>query len=740
MFASPPPNTIQIAALVSDKPKFWPIAIAGILIVIILFFLLKPFMRGAFNVLSFYKRGPVKSKLINAIFNAVISAVLTFIIFFTPIAFGGEPVWAMTVLELSALLLFFVFLLKAIRYNTVKYRKTILNGLFVVFISYLIFQILFTSKLPHRTFQGLKQVFLYFALFTVIVNHVRGREGIDNIIFKISLAGFFIASIGTLQALTGSKKMYWMVMPRVPTFFGPFSYWNHFAAYISLIALLTLGYICVKIFEAREVSWDRPLNVVLQDIFENTLGAKVFFMLTLFSIMVTAILLSKSRAGILLFLVTFIFFVSSLSSRGYFKKIVIPLFAGLATIALFLGGLSLGFAFMGITAYAGLGQVLSELYTILDPGGYIFRASMYFITFSNFLKECPFFGIGFWSVSDILPLYLPTITVYGWGQTPGLLHIAAIPRHIYSDGLEALIEMGFIGLTAILIPFFIFLRKLVKIIGGAQSGYKYIIGTAILSSLLFWALHGFIDYDMVLPAISSLYVIMLSLSVLVINLDPQKNLKINMETKAMVVLKTKINKNLSYLLSIVIFAFLAFIISKPLIIGRLTNSRATSSSFERAIALDAKNDKTYYNYYNFIMHQYKKDYLSKKEALDKANSVIDKAIKLNPYVTTYLIAKAELGLLKKDYREAAALYEKASLQEPNNPIIQMGYAIVLFWQGIHESYIPEKKDRLLKKGLIFYQKARTLSENQLSLRAMIKNRNISSLLIKNLKEEGIDIR
>ncbi len=484
MFAFSPPNIIQIAALVSDKPKFWPIATAGILVVISLFFLLKPFMRGASDVLSFYKRGPIRSELINAIFNAVISAILTFIIFFTPIAFGGEHVWARTVLELSTLLLFLVFLLKAIRHDAIKYRKTILNGFFVVFISYLIFQILFISKLPHRTFQGLKQVFLYFALFTVIVNHVRGRDGIDNIIFKISLAGSFIASIGALQALTGSKKIYWMVTPRVPTFFGPFFYWNHFSAYISLIALLTLGYICVKIFEAQEVSWERPLNAVLQNIFEKVLAGKVFFMLILFSIMVTSILLSKSRAGILFFMAAFIFFVSSLSSRGYFKKIVIPLFAGLAAIAVFFGALSVGLAFMGVTAYAGLGQVLSEVYTILDPGGYTFRASMYFITFSNFLKECPFFGIGFSSVADILPLYLPTITVYGWGQTPGLLHIAAIPRHIYSDVLEAIIEMGFIGLTALLIPFFIFLRKFAKITGESQDGYKYIIGTAIFSAIM----------------------------------------------------------------------------------------------------------------------------------------------------------------------------------------------------------------------------------------------------------------
>ncbi|MBN1871722.1 MAG: hypothetical protein JW800_04025, partial [Candidatus Omnitrophica bacterium] len=362
------------------------------------------------------------------------------------------------------------------------------------------------------------------------------------------------------------------------------------------------------------------------------------------------------------------------------------------------------------------------------------------ITTSEFIKECPFFGVGFWSVADILPLYLPSISVFGWGLTPGVMHIAAIPRHIYSDILEAVIELGFVGLTAVLIPFFIFIRKLVKKVGDAQGEYKYIMGMAILSAFLFWGLHECIDYDMVLPAISSLYVIILALSVLVMNLEPQKNLKIDMQIKRIIKLNTKTGKNIFYFVSAVIFAFAGFTLSKPLIINHLTGDNATSSSFERAIALDPDNDQVHYEYYNFIFDQYKKDYIGKEEALEKAENAIERAIESNPYNTNYIIARAELGLIKKDYRETAAFYEKASLMEPNNAVIQMGYAIVLFWQGLHESFIPERRDRLLKKGLIFYSKARVLSQNQLSVQSIVKNQKTAELLIQDLKEEGIDIR
>jgi hypothetical protein len=722
--------------LASGKNITWAIIAAGILILLLLFFILKPLTYGMLDIVRYYKNKEARNNRAEKFFDNISTYLLTFIILFPPLAFGGVDSWAVVALELSILCLFFIFILKSIKSGVIEFKKNTLNLLFILFILYLVFQILFkTTKLPYNTFLTLKTVSIYFGLFIVIVNSVRSEREIDSIIFKLMLAGLTVSLVGILQQATGTDKIYWIRKPYAPVSFATFTYWNHFACYISMVALISFGSLCANMFKNIKSAQNLTSRKTLFDIMDNVLKGRTLFMLFSFAIMAMALFLSKSRSGIIFFLAGFIFFISFILRRKYPKKFVAALTLGLVAIYI----LSLGFSGIVMNVDLKIGEILRELGTVLSSGEYVFRATLYTIDAPKIFKDYPFFGIGLSSLYHVFPSYLSVIHTHGWGHTPGVYSVSVVPRYMFNDPLQLLIEAGLIGFIILLTPFAIFLMKFFKNIGAARDDYKYLVGMGLISSYLFLGLHTQIDFDFSLSSISSLFVILLSLSLLTANLGSVKD-DSEIEKNRIVTLKTKESKMGFYIFSTVIFVYFALVVSRPIIVNFLTRDAATVDSYKKALALDSRNADIHYKYHKFMLEQYKKRYITKEVAFREAGAAINKAIKLNPYETGYLMTKGDFELLQKNYEEAANFYRKAAFAGPSNPVIQMGYAVTLFWQAIHEKYIMRKKDRLLKKGLIYYSKARILSDEQINLDSIIKNKKALSFLKENLNKEGLDLR
>lgn len=655
-----------------------------------------------------------KTKISSNLLTNLVFLNLALIIFFAPFAFGTVHLWSETILELAILSALFLYILKSIKEGVIQYRKNILNILFSILISYITCQIYFgITRHPYYTYLALRLTLIYFALFFVVTNIMHDKKDIDNFMFKITLAGFFISALGIAQFITGTNKIYWVKEFPGRSFFSTFIYDNHFACYISMIAILTLGRLITNLYAGKAISWDLSLRQIFLNLLDNIFNKKALFTLFSFTIMVTALFLSKSRAGILVFLSSLIFFISSILFTRYPKKIIWIIASGLLATYLLLN-------------WIGLGGVLNELNTIFSYKSYGGRLDEY-IDALRMLKDYPLTGIGLGAFSNIFPMYRlgPVLNFY---------------EYLHNDMLQFLIEVGIVGFTIALIPFSIFLIKLIKEVKNSAIKYKYYIGLSIISIFFYLALHTSIDFGLHNNAVASLFIIILAISLLIINLNLSSNdLEPNFKIRKLIVIKSKKNKIFLYIFSIIAFAYLSFIILKPFLAYILVEKKPSFSALAIAIKLDPKNDDLYFKNYQFIVNQLKKEKgIDESAVYDKAKIAIDKAIELNPYKTTYLIANGGLELWHKDYEGASSFFKEASLREPYNPLIQMVYSYALFWQGIHEKDM-EEKERLLRKGLVYYSTATHL-DRSLTLKSIITD-EISYMLLRDiLRKEGIEVR
>lgn len=636
----------------------------------------------------------------------LISLLLTFIIFFTPLAFGTVHLWAKTVLGISILVVFYIHLLGSIRKGAIEYSKNRLNIFFTLFIFYTLLQLtLKTTLSPYNTYTALITLILYFILFLVITSYAGDRRDIDGMILKIMLAGFFAATLGILQFMTGTTQIYWVKEFKNRIFFSSFLYDNHFACYISMVSLLTLGKFSAILFEERPIKQGAPLKQIFLNALDNALNKKILFVLFLLVIMVTALFLSGSRAGILFFLTSAIIFIIFTLSIKPAKKIVWIVIYCLIVTCLLL-------------SWIGTGTLMYELNSIFCYEKYSGRLDKY-IDALKILKDHPLTGIGLDAFPNIFPMYRegPAPTFY---------------KYLHNDILQSLIELGLLGFFLLVIPLLSFLMKLITEVRRTRDTYKCCIGLGMLAIFLYLALHISIDFGLHAGAISVLLIILLAISSSLMNLGIRT-------TRVLFKIKRKEVKLFAYIFSTIGFICLSFILAKPLIADIIIEKKPSLSSFSLATKLDPGNDNIYFRKYQFLVAQIKKGSNADEDiALETAKIAIDKALELNPHKTIYIIAKGELSLWNKNYSVASSLFKEAAMSEPYNPLIQMVYSYSLLWQGIYERD-TNKKEALLKKGLIYYSIATNLDAG-FTLRSTMEDEASYILLKGLLRKEGIDIQ
>ncbi|MCX5686504.1 MAG: O-antigen ligase family protein [Candidatus Omnitrophica bacterium] len=633
--------------------------------------------------------------------NKLISILLAFIIFFAPFAIGTVAAWSEFVLRISILAIFFLFVIKSVKGGVLEYKTGALNVFFTVFILYMAFQVLFkTSILPRYTTNALEITVIYFMLYFVVAGMVKKEEDVHNIISRITITGFLVSALGIVQFLTKTDKIYWIRPVRSGSFFGPFVNENHFACYISMAALVTLGGIVSSVRKWKRIPPDMPFKYMVLNVFENILNEKTLFKILAFAVMAASLFLSKSRSGMVFFLASMAFFILFAASGKNTKKIVWIALLGILASILLLDRI-------------GVDTAVSRLGSVFKSGEYEGRLTLY-MQGLKILTDYPLFGTGIGTFANIFP-------IYQFGSE--LLYY----MHLHNDILQLLIEAGVIGFIIISMPFLAFIMKFISRLAGASDTYKYCVGLSILASLFYLSLHSLTDFSMRLNAISSLFVILTAVSTPLLDPGGKRELHI----------KGKIAKPLLYTALTVVFISFLFLASRPFIITLLCEKGQSDLSFRLAMRLDPKNDAVYFDYCGFILDKLGRKEIKEQDAYETAIKALDKAIQLNPYKTKYLTAKGEICSRRHDYGRAFDLLRKAALMEPDNSKINLIYSYMIFWKAVNEIDASER-ERLLTLGLAYYKRATALSKH-IHLYMIINDKGDYQLLKSILKDIGIDI-
>jgi len=452
--------------------------------------------------------------------DGVVEYGLYFLIIFTPFAFGTVEPWSIAIAEVVVFTMALAWGLTMVGRGEIRIEKTPLNLCWLFVLGFGLFQVLplplqvirvlspkayglyqdmaidsgltaswrTLSLYPYATKLELLRLLALALLFWVVANHLRTRQQVNRVVRLIMAVGFLLAIFGIIQHFTWNRKLYWvreLTQGGIP--FGPYVNKNHFAGYMEMVIPLFLGYLFAKErdrytgvsgWRDRLLRWGTPEASRLLLIYFGGL------------IMVAALLLTGSRAGLFSFLGSMLVVSLLLSVRRFRRK------RWWGILALFV---ALGFAY---ALWLNSEKVL-QTFAILRLGTDDSAAHFRLLVWQDTLRlgrEYPWTGTGLNTFSWACPPYQRPM----WGQR----HYT----HAENDYLQAFAEGG--------LPF-IALLALTLVWGGAQllSGWSRSqgshergLGLGLLGGLVALLLHSVSDFNLHIMANAMLFVLLLALA------------------------------------------------------------------------------------------------------------------------------------------------------------------------------------------------------------------------------------
>jgi O-antigen ligase len=277
------------------------------------------------------------------------------------------------------------------------------------------------------------------------------------------------AIYGLIQALIPSLGVLWVdyISSGLGNARGTFINRNHFAGFIEMVWPLALGYTLAMGFRGKSINIRKLLA-------SDRLNKQILLALGMV-IMLLALLLSKSRAGIMGAFIGFLTFI--LLSRSANKRLPrgFWIMSGAIVGLVFLYGIKIG-----VDPIIERFLQISEDNSRLD----IWRDSLVMS------KDHPL-GIGLGNFRHIFPVY----NVSNISDTKFL--------YAHNDYLHLLIEAGIPGFLALVSGFFIFLGKSVykvKHMKPRHDPLRFFLAVGALSGLVSIVFHSFFDFNLHMPA------------------------------------------------------------------------------------------------------------------------------------------------------------------------------------------------------------------------------------------------
>jgi O-antigen ligase len=324
------------------------------------------------------------------------------------------------------------------------------------------------SYSPLNSFSWWAFLISTFLFFFILMQFCESRKSLKLLVGIMVGLAIAEAIYGLIQALIPSLGVLWVdyIQAGLGNARGTFINRNHFAGFIEMVWPLVLGFTLVMGFRGKEVNIRKLLA-------SDRLNKQILLVLGMV-IMLLALLLSKSRAGIMGAFIGFFTFI--LLARSSDKKLPrgFWVMSGAMVGLIFLYGIKIGFDPI-IERFLQISEDNSRL----D----IWRDSLVIV------KDHPL-GIGLGNFRHIFPVY----NVSNISDTRFL--------YAHNDYLQLLVEAGIPGFLALVSGFFIFLGKSfykVKRMKSHHDPLRFFLAVGAMSGLVSIAFHSFFDFNLHMP-------------------------------------------------------------------------------------------------------------------------------------------------------------------------------------------------------------------------------------------------
>jgi len=312
-----------------------------------------------------------------------------------------------------------------------------------------------------------------FLFFFIIKQFCESRRSLKVLVGIIMGLATVEAIYGLIQALIPSLGVLWVdyISPGLGKARGTYINRNHFAGFIEMVWPLALGYTLAMGFRGKEVNFKKLLA-------SDRLNKHLFLVLGMV-VMLLALLLSRSRAGIMGAFIGFFTFILLSRSSGKRLPLGFWIMSGAMVGLIFVYGFKIGFDPI-IERFLQIGDQIEQGDSRLS----IWRDSLVIV------KDHPL-GIGLGNFKNVYPVY----NVSRVSDTRFL--------YAHNDYLHLLVEAGIPGFLALVSGFFIFLGasfKKIKQMKPRHDPLRFFLAVGALSGIVSLAFHSFFDFNLHMPA------------------------------------------------------------------------------------------------------------------------------------------------------------------------------------------------------------------------------------------------
>lgn len=233
---------------------------------------------------------------------------------FTPLARGSVQDWAVTTIHLITLIALTAFLIEKTLTGEWQWIKTPLDKPIIILLILLILSTIFSLHRP-TSFWSMVLLLNYLTIFYLTIHTVQTRSQTKQLVYLIIGIALFLAVFGLFKKFGVNPFPWWDYtdINYPPDWLSAtFGNHNHLAGYLAMAIPLILGLFLT-----------------------GFKGGRLFIMIYLTFLLITALILSLSRGGWASFLVSLAFMCFALITSKYFKRkrFLIALIVGFLSVA-----------------------------------------------------------------------------------------------------------------------------------------------------------------------------------------------------------------------------------------------------------------------------------------------------------------------------------------------------------------------------------------------------------------------
>jgi O-antigen ligase len=445
--------------------------------------------------------------------NKLLELTLALAIIGAPLAFGGVQPISYSVLEVVLFLALLLLLISQTRKGRIDIRLPLWPVLFVLMVGLQVIPFpasviahLSPSRLqdlgaagashdggvwstfsiyPHDTVLAVLKFLAYLSAFVLAAYLFDSGKRKSTLIRGLMFIACFEAAYGIIQYLTGWQKIFTLTKQfDLDVATGTYINRNHFAGLLELTLpfVLASGFCSFQIWsERRQAGLNQRASAE-----RSSAGVRSIFYLFLTTIVVVAVIFSRSRSGILATAFSIVFIVLLAQVKAKRKTWMLGFFL-------------FSLCIVGYGLWIGLDPVLARFEQIREPGYLQLEGR-----------------IGFWKAA--LPLVRDHSLVGTGLGTFGTAfrryqtgHVYNYVDHAHNDYLEFASDTGLLGAALLFLPIlYLFFKMIIGFLGDTRR-FRRSVTLGCIGSTLALLIHSVTDFNLQIPANALVFAVVLGI-------------------------------------------------------------------------------------------------------------------------------------------------------------------------------------------------------------------------------------